>query len=297
MKGQNHSSHVYAERIHQSIDYISEHLSEEISLERLSVVACFSPFHFHRIFSAFTGETPRDYIERLRLERAANLLCVTRSKTVSDMAYDCGFTAISSFSRAFKKHYGVSPSGFLQKHKDDFHSLNVPKNKRMPQKSAAELSSVQIKKLPAFHVAYIQTLEGYATGIPKAWNKLLPQMQLHNLLQTDSTLLGIPYDNPGVTPREKCRYRACITVPDKVIFTRGELKTFDLEEALYALYHFKGTREEISDAYAFFYGQWLIQSGYLPDEKPLLEFYPVTLMSDCSQNQLEYDIALPITPL
>jgi AraC family transcriptional regulator len=55
------SVNTYTERIYQAVDYISDHLSDEITLNKLAEVACFSPFHFHRIFTAITGETPREF--------------------------------------------------------------------------------------------------------------------------------------------------------------------------------------------------------------------------------------------
>jgi len=107
------SLETYNERIHQVVDYISEHLSDELTLEDLASVACFSSFHFHRIFTFTTGETPHDFIERLRLEKAANKLCTMPNKSVSDIAAECGYNSISSFSRAFKKYHKISPVGFL----------------------------------------------------------------------------------------------------------------------------------------------------------------------------------------
>ena len=71
-----YAQQVYNEKIHRAVDYIEQHLSEEITLEQLAAEACFSPFHFHRIFTAIIGETPRDFIERIKLEKAANKLCV-----------------------------------------------------------------------------------------------------------------------------------------------------------------------------------------------------------------------------
>lgn len=291
------SINTYQERVHRAVDYISTHLSDEIPLDKLASLACFSPFHFHRIFSAMLGETPRDYIERLRMEQAANEICVKSNTNLYEIAYGCGFKTISSFSRTFKKFHGVTPSLFLKKHQADYHSVNIMGSKKPPQNKPHDFDSVEILKLPAFHVAYTQTLEGYETGIAKAWNMLFQEKSIQEFLQNDLTLIGIPYDNPGITPHQKCRYRACITVSRQLVRLKGDVKTIDLEGAFYAVYHFKGTREEVADAYSFLFGEWLIQSGYLPDEKPLIEIYPPTLMSDCSQNKLTYDIALPVVPM
>lgn len=288
------SINAYQERIHQAVDYISAHLSEEISLDKLAGVACFSPFHFHRIFSAMLGETPRDYIERLRMEHAANEISVKRNANLFEIAYDCGFKTISSFSRTFKKFHGVTPSLFLEKHEADYHSRNIMGSKKPPQNRCGDFEAIEILKMPAFHVAYAQTLEGYETGIAKAWNILFQNQSVQGVLQPDTTMIGIPYDNPGITPHQKCRYRACVTVPRQFTLSRGNVKTTDLEKALYAVYHFKGTREDVADAYAFLFGEWLVQSGYVPDEKPLIEVYPPSLMTDCFQNKLSYDIALPV---
>jgi AraC family transcriptional regulator len=62
----------YLARIHRVTDYIERHLEERLTLERLAAVANFSPFHFHRVFTACVGESLYRFIHRLRLEKAAN---------------------------------------------------------------------------------------------------------------------------------------------------------------------------------------------------------------------------------
>lgn len=290
------SQQSYNERIHQVVDYISEHVAEEMTLDLLASVACFSPYHFHRIFTSMIGETPRDYIERIKLEKAANRLCLMPNKSVSEIAIDCGFTSISTFSRSFKKYYKLSPSQYLKQHLHDFHSLNILPKGIPTQTDGADLSCIEIMYLPAFHVAYAQTLNGYSTGIPKSWKKLLQFASIHDLLNSDTQFIGIPFDNPGITPQAKCRYRACITVPENIEMVKGEIKTIDILAGKYARYHFKGKKEDISDAYALIYGKWLPQSGYIPDEKPSLEIYPPELHLRNDYDVLEYDIVLPVRP-
>jgi len=287
----------YHERIHWVVDYISEHINEEITLDTLASVACFSPFHFHRIFCSMLGETPHDYIERIKLERAANKLCLMPNKPVSEIAFEYGFTSNSTFSRSFKKHYKLSPTQFIKQHIHDFHSLNVPVNNVFPTLDVIDVNSIVIIQLPEFHVAYTQTLIGYSTGIPKSWKKILQFATTHELLNSDTQYIGIPFDNPGITPQMKCRYRACITVHDNVKLTKGDIKTTNIQTGKYAKFHFKGKRAHISAAYAFIYGLWLPQSGYIPDEKPTLEIYPPELHTKYQSDLLEYDIVLPVSPL
>jgi len=295
--GLSSSQQSYHERIHQVVDYISEHTAEEINLSTLASVACFSPFHFHRIFSAMIGETPRDYIERIKLEKAANKLCLMPNKPVSEVAFECGFTSNATFSRSFKKQYKLSPTQFLKQHIQDFHSLNVPVRNVFPTPNVIDVSSIAIVYLPICHIAYTQTLNGYSTGIPKSWKKLLQFAAIHELLNSATQYIGMPFDNPGITPQIKCRYRACITVPESIKLTKGDIKTTEIQAGKYAKFHFKGKQENISAAYAFIYGSWLPLSGYIPDEKPMLEIYPPELHTIACSDLLEYDIVLPILPL
>ena len=291
------SRQLYRERINHVIDYISEHISEEITLETLASVACFSQFHFHRIFTSLVGETPRDYIERVKLEKAGNRLCMMPDKPISEIAFECGFTSNATFSRSFKKHYHLSPTQFVKQHIHDYHSLNVPAKLTRRHVNEADFSSIRVIALPFYHVAYAQMLNGYPTGIPKSWKKLLQFASAHDLLTPDTQFLGMPFDNPGITPKTKCRYRACITIPESVKLPKGEIRVTDIPAGKYACYHFKGKQEDISDAYALLYGIWLPQSGYIPDEKHLLEIYPPELHTTETCELLEYDILLPVHPL
>jgi len=291
------SQQVYHEKIHRAVDYIEQHLSEEISLERLAAEACFSPFHFHRIFTVITGETPRDFIERVKLEKAANKLYVFPDKPIAEIATELGFSSASTFSRAFRKHFHIPPRDFLAKHINDFHLINVSGFQIQSYQDSKVCHFVKIEKLPARHVVYCQTLNGYATGIPKAWKKLLGAATLQDWLRPDTCYIGMPFDNPGVTPREKCRYRACISVDKQTTFSFREIKTFDLKGGNYALFQFRGKRQDISEAYAFVYGVWLPGSGYIPDHKPLIEIYPPELHACDYTEILEYKIALPVTLL
>jgi AraC family transcriptional regulator len=64
----------YEKRVNRVVDHVQAHLAEELSLPALARIAAFSPFHFHRVFKVTTGETLFGFIQRLRLERAANAL-------------------------------------------------------------------------------------------------------------------------------------------------------------------------------------------------------------------------------
>ncbi len=98
----------YISRINRVIDHIESHMDQELRLETLSQVACFSPFHFHRIFKGIMGETLNQFIQRVRVEKAAAWLLSNPNRSVTEIALDSGFSGSAAFARAFKQHFGVS---------------------------------------------------------------------------------------------------------------------------------------------------------------------------------------------
>ena len=90
------------------IQYIDQHLTEELSLAKLAALASFSPVHFHNCFKRSTGKTLRAYIEDQRIRRAAALL-VSTDHTLAEIAQDCGFSSQSYFSFVFKRAMGETP--------------------------------------------------------------------------------------------------------------------------------------------------------------------------------------------
>src|SRR5690348_5439381 len=101
----------YVQRINRVIDHLRGNLDRQVKLEELAKVACFSEFHFHRIFSAVSDETLNNFTNRIRLEKAARLVRYT-DRSLTDIALDCGFSSSATFSRAFRASYDTSPSQF-----------------------------------------------------------------------------------------------------------------------------------------------------------------------------------------
>lgn len=102
----------YARRFEKVLDYIASHLDQPLDVERLSQVAHFSRFHFHRQFSAYLGVGVARYILMQRLRRASYWLAFQPQRKITAIALDCGFDNPETFSRAFRQALGRSPSEF-----------------------------------------------------------------------------------------------------------------------------------------------------------------------------------------
>jgi len=101
----------YKQRIQTVLDYIDQHLEEELTSEALAHMALFSKSHFHKVFEVYTGHTLMAYIRGLRVRKAAKEIRCTRRR-IADIAYEFGFESHDVFGRAFKRIYGITPERF-----------------------------------------------------------------------------------------------------------------------------------------------------------------------------------------
>ncbi len=159
---------IYQQRINTVINYARENLDTDLSLETLARVANFSPLHFHRVFKALTTETINEMVVRLRLERAAALLRATPHLSITEAAFDCGFTSVATFSRSFKKHFGLAASAWdrqcsLKNSKIDQTSAAFPRYTMdmLAEFAIQDAYQVQVRSLPAQRLAYIRVYDAY----------------------------------------------------------------------------------------------------------------------------------------
>lgn len=97
-------------RLVRARDFLTDSYDAPVLLEEAARHAGMSPFHFLRSFSRAFGETPRAYVQRLRLERARDRLA--RGASVTDACFDVGYASLGSFSALFARRYGASPSAW-----------------------------------------------------------------------------------------------------------------------------------------------------------------------------------------
>jgi AraC family transcriptional regulator len=324
----------YLSRINRVIDYISDHLSESLSLEKLAGVAHFSPFHFHRIFSAMMGETLNHYIQRIRLERAASQLVMYPEKPITEIALDVGFSGSAAFARAFSKRFGMSASqwrdgGYKQygkmgkaEGKEGERESNAGDSERNPWKEAAVSPvyldpvtynptwrikmidrnnvSVEVKDQPAKHYAYIRHIGPYA-GDSDLFERLFTQLMTwaapRGLYRPPETeWLSIYHDNPDLTDEDKLRTDVCLTVPEDTV-VEGEIGKGVLPAGKYAMARFEINPDEYGEAWDIVYGEWLPDSGYQPDEGgPCFELYRGS-PEEHPEGKHVFDLCLMVKPL
>lgn len=96
------------------VDWIERNYQEKITLGKLAKISGLNEKYLCRVFREFTGQSPTEYINRLRIERACFEMSIN-SKSVTDAALDCGFNDLSYFSRTFKKYKGQLPREFCRR--------------------------------------------------------------------------------------------------------------------------------------------------------------------------------------
>jgi AraC family transcriptional regulator len=309
----------YEIRINRAMDYIHGRLDQSLRLEDLAREACFSPFHFHRIFFAITGETVMDFVWRLRLDKAASML-KTNQLPVTEIALLCGFSSASNFAKALKKRFGMNATQLRATHFEEHQvGTGARKGGAANRKPGAEVRKagkakagdpvyarfqgkrrkplqVEIRPFPGARVAYVRNLKGYnGPEIAKAWAKLCQWAGARGLLGKETMMLGIGQDNPFVTDSNKCRYDAAIVLPEGFQAGAG-INTAEIPAGRYAVFQYNGPGEELELAYHDFYFTWLPQSGMAPDNYPPFEIYR-KIPSAPPEGWFKSDIHVLVKPL
>ena len=300
----------YERRINRVIDYVQAHLADDLTLERLARVAAFSPFHFHRVFAAITGETLSDFIRRVRLERAAGALISLPETSILDVAFRYGFSSAATFARAFRAHFGVSATQWRSDGGQHWRNSrqrqgvsgkpkrNPSQAKRKNRKATAErfghhasmgqeefAMRVEIRDIPPYRIAYMRHVGPYGTrgAISALWASLWRWIRSRDLRLAGLLTVGIGHDAPGIVAPDKLRYNAGVIVGRDFKSDRA-VNVTDLPGGKYGVARFQGSAAVITDAWEWLYTEWLPASGNQPDDRPRLEL------------RRDHDLRLPADP-
>jgi AraC family transcriptional regulator len=293
----------YRRRMHRVVDHIDAHLGAELDLATLAEVAHFSPFHFHRLFAAYMGETTGDYLRRRRLEMAANRLISQPHVSVLQIALSVGFGSTEAFAHAFKARFGVSATAWRREQE----SKHDQARRNADQASARAIGDDDTKSFEEFvmdvkviervptRIVYLRYVGPYGRPLARFWQThVIPWMNARGLW--GRAMIAISHDNPHVTAPEKCRCDVGVAIDDDFVATGDEHITI-VPGGRYATAHFFGTPDEISATWQGILRDWLPQSGMQLDGRPMFEHYPADARFDEETGAFECEVTIPVAPL
>lgn len=248
----------YVKKILKVLIYIEEHIDEDLTMEELAKVACYSPFHFHRVFQAVVGETVHSYVKRLRMEKAAGKLRYT-SQPITEIALDASFETPSAFTKAFKQFMGSSPKSYRSLHAAVNSMTN--KIKELPMIKPDKIE----KSLPDENVLFVRRYGNYTQSPWSAWQAIIGFINENHLDRSKMRYFGISHDDPQVTSEEKLRYDAAILVSDRVK-ERGEVGRQVLKGGKYAIFTHHGSYYGLEETFNKIFLKWLPDSKETFDE-------------------------------
>jgi AraC family transcriptional regulator len=188
-------------------------LDATLSVAELAATVDRSPSHFARRFATATGETPGRHLERLRLKRGARLL-VTRDATILEIALDCGYASHETFTRAFVRRFGLTPSRWR--------AAAVTRRASDPQRPRAQdgleeelaighLSETRVRRLRPLQLLFVRHVGPYEDVPVSLWDEL-PAAAVRLGAGTDGHLVGVAHDAPGITDPSRLRFDAGLVV-------------------------------------------------------------------------------------
>lgn len=293
----------YTSRVNAVFDYIEKNLARDMSLDELAEVSCFSKYHFCRMFDAVVGETPFEFIKRVRLEKAASMLQLHQEKTVTEIALDCGYNDLAVFSRNFSEWFGMSPTDFRNSTLEnsnknqtlDFSSLYLDSEEN-GNNNIEQLQSSEVRNITGRTVAYLRHMGPYK-GEESLYNdyfsRLLSWADSRGLIdQPNAHPMAIYHDIPCVTDEQKLRLSFCLPVPPDTPVD-GEIGKMHLSKGRFLVARFVVAPQNIPMAWQWVYDSWFPGSGYLPADNLPYEAYP----GQSKNGKMKVDIYVPLEPL
>jgi AraC family transcriptional regulator len=267
----------YVGRINRAIDYVRGNLNGDLRLDTVARAASFSAYHFHRTFKSIAGETLNDFVRRTRAQLAASKLIHNPAMTITEIALTCGYSSPSAFAREFRQHFGVSASQFraggresLERFREKLSERGHATHPPHPERTNM-VFRVEVREEPKRYVAYIRHVGSYSE-IGKAFKRLGRWAGPRRLFRADTKMLAVYHDNPDVTPVERLRSDACITVPEGTKVKR-DIGLMTLPGGTYAVAHVEMDETQYGEAWDRLFRDWFPESGYQPDDRPCYEIY------------------------
>ena len=292
-------------RLNVAIQFIEENLETKLNLLIIAEKAHFSPFHFHRLFSVIVGETVNNFIIRKRIEKAASYLLHQKEKSITEVTEAVGFGNLSSFSKAFKKFYGISPNQFKEESPDKFSKICKTESKKGQVKVTFEQyicsinnaldwlqmnAKTEVKIVDKLNLAYISH-KGKIEDTALAFDKLVKWAGPKGLLNNKTKMVAIYHDSPKITDPNNIRTSACIVL-DKPLKTEGEVNLRTIEATKCIVSRFEITLSEFQQAWESSF-VWMVENGYKKSEVNPFDIY-YNNAAEHPENKFIVDLCIPI---
>lgn len=260
----------WVERLNQSMDYIEQHLTQEIDYGELARLACCSAYHFQRMFTYMAGVPLAEYIRRRRLSLAAEDLLSGDEKIV-DVALKYGYSSPTAFTRAFESIHGAPPSTVRS---EGLSVKSFPPIRFSISVQGGEEMKFRIEELPAFRIVGVSAplereIEKNFNCVPQLWQRAAMDGTVERLAKMMDTppmgLLGVSACNDT----EQWRYFVAVSSTQPA----GELEEYTVPVATWAVFPGEGTNRSIQELERRIITQWLPGSGYEYADAPDVEVY------------------------
>jgi len=275
------------------LDHIDAHASEMLSVERLSRVAAFSKHHFHRQFSALFDIGVHEYVKAVRLTRASDELGFRYWRSVLEVALDSGYESPEAFARAFKKHFGQTPSQFQSAPdwgaRDQLRqTLQTIRSEFMT--TEYQLSDVRIIDFPETNVA-VFTHRGDSALVPQSVRRVIEWRREVGLTPPASATFNIFWTDPASVSPEDYRMDLCIGTNGPVPPNDLDIVAGTIPAGRCAVLRYVGP-SPLHAPIGFLYRSWLPSSGETPRDYPLfVQRFP---SPQAQAHEATVDIHLPL---
>lgn len=280
------TSQRYTQIANNIMYYIYTHIDTHIDIEELSEDLGLSKFHMHRIFKEIFDKNIYESIKSIRLQKASNLLITNESSTITSIANQCGYSSQTSFIRAFKERFDMTPKVW-RNGGYKIYSQHILEQSPKAKSSTAIFDNIEptIVKMPKIEAFYIRH-KGYNEGIKRTWQKLQTWVMANEI--EPNTQIALFHDNPTITPLEECQYVACIVPDNRLKVQSQRLPKFNISDGIYAKFELSGKHGDLLPFIHWVYHEWLPKSEYETTTKPP---YVVYKNNNYISNQTEFELS------
>ena len=271
------------------MNYIYKFIDTNINIDELSMELNISKFHLHRIFKDEFGKNIYESIKSIRLQKASNLLITNKYSTITNIAQMTGYSSQTSFLRAFKERFGMTPKEWKNGGYKEYSNKIVEKFSTNSQ--IIDFSKIDpiIVKMPEMKGYYIRH-KGYDKSIKKTWQKLQTWIYTNDIKEYKQ--MALHHDNPIITPLEECQYIAIVCLENDEL-QNITLPSLIIPKGIYAKFSLSGKYGDVIKLIQWAYHTWLIQSGYETTTNPSFTVYHKNhFLSD--DGLFDLDFYLPI---